>query len=75
MLNTLLLSLVTAGLIYVIGKLLYALARPLWSPLRALPGPKSSSFVWGNLREVFKSGPSEAHLKWAHEYGPTLVSY
>lgn len=79
MFNTVLSPSITAVvLIYLtfrIGKLLYSLASPLRSPLRALPGPKGSNFIWGNLKEIFKSGPYEIHLKWAYEYGPTLVSY
>lgn len=58
---------------YFAFKFTYSLIRPFWSPLRTLPGPKSSSFFWGHLQEIFKSGPSEAHLKWAYEYGPTYV--
>ncbi|KAF8513725.1 cytochrome P450 [Hysterangium stoloniferum] len=46
---------------------------PFLSPLRGLPGPKPTSFVWGSLREVFDSDPAVQHMKWVEEYGPTMV--
>lgn len=69
-------SFTTVALIYIaylVGKLIYRLASPLRSPLRTLPGPKSPSFIWGQLKGIYKSGPSEIHLKWAYEHGPTIA--
>jgi len=48
--------------------------QPFVSPLRDLPGPKSPSFIWGNLREIFSADPGELHDKWVEQYGTTFVS-
>ncbi|GJJ14105.1 hypothetical protein Clacol_008362 [Clathrus columnatus] len=61
------------GTTYFLTKFIYSVIKPYWSPLRALPGPKSKSLLWGHLQDIFKSGPAEAHLKWTYEYGFTFV--
>ncbi|KZW00396.1 cytochrome P450 [Exidia glandulosa HHB12029] len=52
------------------------LARSVWhrltTPLRHLPGPKSESFIWGNLRAIFKADNSVIHEQWVKEYGKTF---
>ena len=57
------------SLFYVVSKLV----RPLFSPLRDLPGPASPSLLFGHLSQIFKALPGELHEKWVNEYGPTLV--
>ncbi|KAF8626325.1 hypothetical protein AX15_004986 [Amanita polypyramis BW_CC] len=52
---------------------LFKLASFLYrSPLRYLPGPKSSSWIYGNLREIWENDNSVVHEKWVSVYGPTL---
>ena len=46
--------------------------RPLWSPLRVLPGPPNPSLIYGNLSEIRKSDFSELHEKWAEQYGRVM---
>ncbi|KAL4261304.1 Cytochrome P450 superfamily protein [Pleurotus pulmonarius] len=42
------------------------------SSLRYLPGPKSSSWIYGNFREIFDAENSVLHEQWVKEYGPTI---
>ncbi|KAF8839261.1 cytochrome P450 [Paxillus ammoniavirescens] len=44
----------------------------LTSPLRRLPGPKGSSFIYGNLGDIWKAENSILHEQWVKEYGNTL---
>ncbi|KAJ7496541.1 cytochrome P450 [Mycena latifolia] len=55
--------------LYKISKLVY---RELTSPIKHLPGPKSSHFFYGNLKEIFKAENSVLHEQWVQEYGSTL---
>ncbi|KAJ7491080.1 cytochrome P450 [Mycena latifolia] len=41
-------------------------------PIRHLPGPKSSSFFYGNFKEIWKAEQSVLHEEWTQQYGPTL---
>jgi len=43
------------------------------SPLRDLPGPETSHWFYGNLREIWKADNSVLHEKWVSQYGPTLT--
>ncbi|KAF8162807.1 cytochrome P450 [Crassisporium funariophilum] len=43
------------------------------SPLHALPGPASSSFIFGNLKDIWKAENSVLHEKWIAEYGSTIT--
>ncbi|KZS96623.1 cytochrome P450 [Sistotremastrum niveocremeum HHB9708] len=47
--------------------------RPRFSPLLSLPGPKSPSFIWGNLGEILVSGPGELHARWLQQFGAVLT--
>ncbi|KAL0947682.1 hypothetical protein HGRIS_013770 [Hohenbuehelia grisea] len=55
---------------------LYKLARIIYgeltSPLRDMPGPKSSSWFYGNFKEIFKAENSVLHEQWVDTYGSTL---
>ncbi|KAH9483655.1 Cytochrome P450 monooxygenase 169 [Psilocybe cubensis] len=57
--------------------LAYKLAKVLYdqwtSPLRALPGPPSSSWIYGNMKEIYEAENSVLHEKWVEEYGSTIT--
>ncbi|PPQ79656.1 hypothetical protein CVT26_015782 [Gymnopilus dilepis] len=42
------------------------------SPLNDLPGPPSTHWFFGNLKDIWKADNSVLHEKWVEEYGPTL---
>ncbi|KAH7910533.1 cytochrome P450 [Hygrophoropsis aurantiaca] len=42
------------------------------SPLRNINGPKSTSWLYGNMRDIFKAENSVLHEQWVKEYGQTL---
>jgi len=42
------------------------------SPLHDLPGPKSSSWLFGNLKEIFAADNSVLQERWVQEYGHTI---
>ncbi|KAG1855644.1 cytochrome P450 [Suillus subalutaceus] len=44
----------------------------LTSPLRALPGPKGTSWLYGNLKDIFNAENSVLHEQWVGQYGTTL---
>lgn len=44
----------------------------LRSPLRALPGPKGTSWLYGNLKDIFNAENSVLHEGWVEQYGTTL---
>ncbi|KIJ62084.1 hypothetical protein HYDPIDRAFT_114926 [Hydnomerulius pinastri MD-312] len=41
-------------------------------PLRNLPGPKGTSWLYGNLKDIWNSENSVLHEQWVKEYGNTL---
>ncbi|KAJ7911563.1 cytochrome P450 [Mycena leptocephala] len=55
--------------LYEILKLVYS---ELTSPTRYLPGPKSTHWFYGNIREIFKAENSVMHEQWVQQYGPTI---
>ncbi|GLB35567.1 putative cytochrome p450 [Lyophyllum shimeji] len=57
---------------YGISKGLRLIYDELTSPLRQLPGPKSSSFIYGNFKEIRAEGDSTAQERWVQEYGSTF---
>ncbi|KAJ7272844.1 cytochrome P450 [Mycena rebaudengoi] len=60
------------GLAYIVYQLLKVAYREFNSPLRHLPGPKSSHFFFGNIRDIWKAENSVLHEAWVRKYGPTL---
>ena len=42
------------------------------SPLRNLPGPKSRSWLYGNIKEIIENGPTVAWDEWMSTYGKTF---
>ncbi|KIK80380.1 hypothetical protein PAXRUDRAFT_833550 [Paxillus rubicundulus Ve08.2h10] len=53
-------------------KFLRLVYHELRSPLRHLPGPKSSSLIYGNMGDIWKAENSILHEQWVKEYGNTL---
>lgn len=54
----------------------FRIGKHIWlqvtSPLRDLPGPEPSSWLFGNLKAISNAEPSELHDRWVDEYGPTI---
>lgn len=46
--------------------------RSYRSPLRKLPGPKSQSWLYGNVGEILEKGQSVAWDEWTSTYGKTF---
>lgn len=53
-------------------KLLLGLLQPLSSGLKHIPGPKSKSFLWGHLKEVFQATGMDLQTGWIEKYGHVL---
>lgn len=60
----------TVVIVHYVAKLLRRVFHPYFSPLRDLKGPKSKSFFYGNLKEIFTAEAMELHERWREEYGP-----
>ncbi|KAJ7221601.1 cytochrome P450 [Mycena pura] len=65
----------TTGMLgaYALYQLLKLVYREYNSPLRYLPGPKPTHFLFGNLKDIWKAENSVLHEQWVQEYGPTLT--
>lgn len=48
------------------------LPSPYFSPLRDLPGPKSESFIWGNLGEMQTEEYIKKQEEWVEKYGKVI---
>lgn len=57
---------------YGLFKLLRVVVRPLSSPLRVLPGPASSSLIFGNMGEIRRADTSSQHEAWIQQYGKVM---
>ncbi|TFK50720.1 cytochrome P450 [Heliocybe sulcata] len=67
----------TSNILPIIGVvciLAYVLKRRMRLPLSDIPGPKSESFLSGNLLELFGSGAAEADFRWKDAFG-SVVRY
>lgn len=73
MYRTLLFSSLAAAILYGFFKLFRFWYRSYTSPLRRLPGPPSSSFLWGNLKAMREAGPAVLQQQWLEQYGGTLA--
>ncbi|KAF8352245.1 cytochrome P450 [Amanita rubescens] len=58
--------------VYPLYKLTKYLYQEYNSPLKHLPGPKSTSWIYGNFKEIWESDNSVAHEKWISIYGTTF---
>lgn len=45
------------------------LIKPSFSKLRNIPGPRPTSFLWGNVQRILDEEPGVAHLEWTDKYG------
>ncbi|KAJ7646852.1 cytochrome P450 [Roridomyces roridus] len=64
-----LLGTIAAYAVYHIGTVIY---RESTSPTRALPGPNSSHFFYGNQKDIWKGENSLTHEGWIQKYGRTF---
>ncbi|KII91538.1 hypothetical protein PLICRDRAFT_156698 [Plicaturopsis crispa FD-325 SS-3] len=55
--------------LYKLAELVYG---NLASPLRNLPGPPSSSWIFGNFNEIAEEDPAVVHERWVQKYGQTF---
>ncbi|KAL4070026.1 cytochrome P450 [Scleroderma yunnanense] len=62
-----------AAVAYVLRNLIELLARQYLSPLRALRSPPSSSFLFGNLREMYNQENTGLLFHWEATYGHTYA--
>ncbi|KAF8188482.1 cytochrome P450 [Mycena galopus ATCC 62051] len=58
--------------VYALHQIFRRIYQEFNSPLTFLPGPKSSHWVFGNLRDIWKDEDSTLQQKWVREFGPTL---
>lgn len=54
---------------YKIGRILLL---PYTSPLRGLPGPPASSWLFGNVNELMGTEDFALYSEWLEKYGPTM---
>ncbi|KAH7882875.1 cytochrome P450 [Phlebopus sp. FC_14] len=66
----LLLSVFASFICFTLGKVFRVLVRQFVSPLRNIPGPKSPSLVYGNMRDIWDS--ETLHQQWVKQYGITF---
>ncbi|KAJ7347579.1 cytochrome P450 [Mycena albidolilacea] len=72
MLSRLLASITGTLIAYSLFKILKLWYQELNSPLRHLPGPRSSSFIYGNGKELVRDNGPAVQEKWVQTYGRTL---
>ncbi|KAI0643935.1 cytochrome P450 [Trametes meyenii] len=65
------LFLASAG--WAVWKLWSILTRPYTTALRNLPGPPSSSWIFGNMKTLQEEEESITQERWAAEYGPNIT--
>ncbi|EED78315.1 predicted protein [Postia placenta Mad-698-R] len=70
--GNILLSFGVAALAVVSWKLVSILINIVSSPLRNIPGPPNSSWVYGNMKEIFKEEHTVMHEAWVATYGNTI---
>jgi hypothetical protein len=63
------LQLAIATAICVFSVILKTLCYREASPLRSLPGPRSSHILWGNEKELFFSAPGFIYRHWKKQHG------
>ncbi|KAJ7289289.1 cytochrome P450 [Mycena rebaudengoi] len=57
---------------YALYEILKALYTEIWSPLRSVPGPRSTHWFFGNFRELRRDEDGGLEENLAGEYGPTF---
>ncbi|KAJ7731769.1 cytochrome P450 [Mycena metata] len=66
------LSLIGTLSVYALCWILKAVYDELTSPLRSLPGPKSTHWFFGNLKQVMEDEDSGLIESWIQRYGKTM---
>lgn len=66
------LAAISSILLYVLYKVIYQLLRLYFSSLRDIPGPKSSSFIYGHVKELRGIEDSTLLDKWIEQYGKVM---
>ena len=62
-----------AAVAYGLWQLVYnALIVPYTTSVRFVPGPPNPSFLFGHLRDIFKSESAVVHEQWTETYGKTF---
>jgi len=69
---SLILRLLLGLAVYSFWKLARLLYRQSISFVNKLPGPESTSWIYGNFREIMENENSVLHEKWVSVYGHTL---
>ncbi|KAF8802404.1 cytochrome P450 [Phlegmacium glaucopus] len=59
-------------LVYAIYKISTFIHEEMTSPLRDIPGPLSSNFLYGNFKELSASNNSVLQEDWVNQYGTTI---
>ncbi|KAJ7670074.1 cytochrome P450 [Mycena polygramma] len=72
MLAKLLISLLGTAGAYALYEILRAVYKELTSPLRHIPGPKSTHWFYGNMKEFMEDEDSGLVERWVQEYGTTF---
>ncbi|KAJ6458410.1 cytochrome P450 [Mycena vitilis] len=72
MLARMLISLLGTAGAYALYEVLRAVYRELTSPLRHIPGPKSTHWFYGNMKEFMEDEDSGLEERWVQEYGTTF---
>ena len=67
-----LLALLTTPLIFFVYTFIKYRIRNSRSPLRNLPGPKSQSWLYGNIKTILEKGHTVAWDEWMSTYGKTF---
>ncbi|KAN0094981.1 Cytochrome P450 [Tylopilus felleus] len=68
----LLLAVLASVTAFGLWKLSQFVYHQLTSPIRHLHGPKGTSWIYGNLQEIFVAENSVLHEEWVKQYGNTL---
>jgi uncharacterized membrane protein YagU involved in acid resistance len=69
--SKLLLSVGATLLVYGFSKVVILFLRRLRSPLRDLPGPKSPSWIYGHILEIWNA----VHIHYGHSLSDTLMRF
>ncbi|CCM05367.1 uncharacterized protein FIBRA_07582 [Fibroporia radiculosa] len=62
----------TSVLLYAAWKAAALVAHARTSPLRHIPGPRSVSWLYGNLTQIARGDPTVLREDWVDAHGPTI---
>ncbi|KAK7028306.1 cytochrome P450 [Favolaschia claudopus] len=71
-LNRLVFSVLGSLGVYALYKILKLIQQEYTSDVRLLPGPKSTHWLFGNLKEIFNSESNVLQEQWIQQYGSTI---